>query len=351
MADINTHQVAKPERLFSPDLIRLLSFLSVVLFHFNMEIFQNYPNAMRIGSLSYAGQSMGDIGISMFIIISGLSLSFSGQKNFSIGSFFKKRFLAIYPSFWIAYIIVGVVYFLVNGHFVGDGHHWKILLSVIGLDGFFLYKMQNYYLVGEWYTGYMLITYLAFPLLFYGCKKNLLVTWLLVMIVFFVVGINYHSLFKVYINCNPLMRLPDFLYGITYCMFILHSKQRRLIMLICGIIVMAIIIPLNNFIMPQLYMFLFGAAFFSIAACVGELIKNVIICKGVISYLAKYSFVAFLFHHQILYMLFNIINYPILTRAESFFLLFIIVLFSFCAAIITEPLVNKFTDFLRKKIM
>lgn len=349
MADINAPDIVKPERIFSPDLIRVLSFLAIVLFHFNMEVFQSYPNSMRIGALSYAGQSMGDVGISMFIIISGLSLSFSAQRSFSVGTFFKKRFLAIYPSLWIAYILVGIVYFLINGHFVGDGNHWKMILSITGLDGFFLYKMQNYYLVGEWYTGYMLITYLAFPLLFLGCKKSPLVTWALVMIIFFLIGINYNSLFKVYINCNPIMRLPDFLFGITYCIFVLNNKQRRFLMFIFGIVIMGVIIPMQEMIMPQLYMFLFGAAFFSIIACVGELVKRVFMCEEIISYLAKYLFMAFLFHHQILYMLFGVVDYPSLTRPESFLLLFIVVLFSFTAAIITEPLANKLANTLRKK--
>lgn len=338
------------ERIFFPDMMRLLSFFAIVLFHFNVNIFQSYPNSMQIGSLSYLGQTMGDIGISIFIIISGLSLSFSASKSFSVTNFFKKRFLAIYPSFWIAYILVGVVYFFVVGHFVGDGKYWKIILSITGLDGFFLYRMQNYYLVGEWYTGYMIITYLFFPLLFLGFRKSALVTWFSVMLIFFIVAMNYNNIFRVYINCNPITRLPDFLFGITYGLLILNNKKRRFLMFLVGIAVLLFIVNNKNIFMPQLYMFIFGASFFSASAYICEFFKNIPVFSGAISYLARHSFMAFLFHHQILYMMFSVVYYPDLTVMQSYMFLIAIVILSLGAAIITEPLVNKFTEFLRRKI-
>lgn len=350
MGKLKEIQHVTGERIFFPDLLRALSFLAIVLFHFNVEIFQSYPNSMKIGSLSYLGQTVGDIGISLFIIISGLSLSFGANNSFDIKKFFKKRFLAIFPSFWVAYIVVGVVYFIFYGHFVGDGNYWKIILSITGLDGFFLYRMQNYYLVGEWYTGYMLITYLFFPLLFIGCKKSPVLTWLGVMIVFFIVAINYNEWFRVYINCNPLTRLPDFLFGITYGLFILKNKTRKFIMFLVGAALMIVIYNYKHIIMPQLYMFVFGASLFSIAAYIGEFVKNIPLSSDVISYMARHSFMAFLFHHQILYMLFSVVYYPILTPVQSYLFLILIIILSFASAIITEPLVNRLTDFLRKRI-
>jgi hypothetical protein len=79
---------------------------------------------------------MGDVGISMFIIISGLSLVISTKDNNDY-VLSEKRVLAIFPSFWISYLIVAALMLTIKGSFVGDGHYWKFILSIIGLDGFF----------------------------------------------------------------------------------------------------------------------------------------------------------------------------------------------------------------------
>lgn len=219
--------------VFFSYMIRLISFFAVVLFHFNVAVTQFYPNSMLIGKLSYANQTVGDMAISLFIITSGFSLEMSTRGHFNIKKYLAKRFISIYPAFWVCYILVGLFLFLNNGHLSGDNEHWKMVLSITGLDGFFLYRMHNYYLVGEWYTGYILLTYLLFPFLLIGIRFNPIITFIVVMLIFVGLYVNYNNLFKVYINCNPLMRLPDFLFGMLFSRFI-YPVQKRFTY--CGII-------------------------------------------------------------------------------------------------------------------
>lgn len=343
----NNNVTTSNMRLFAPDFIRVISFFMIVLFHYNVEIYYNYPGFLKLGELSYFGQTMGDVGISMFIIISGLSLVISTKDNNDYVLFLKKRVLAIFPSFWISYLIVAALMLIIKGSFVGDGHYWKFILSIIGLDGFFLYRMQNYYLVGEWYTGYMIITYLFFPVLYEALKKMPVIAWGVVSAIFFAVGLNYQKLFSVYINCNPLMRLPDFLFGMSYAFFILKDKKNRLYAMLAGMLALAIAVPARESIMPQLYMLIFGVSLFSIAVYLIEFLGSIDWLRKITSYFAKHAFVAFLFHHQILYFVMSKIGGRISSGLESLCVFLFILFSSVVMAILTEPLVRILTKKMR----
>ncbi|EMN1226873.1 DUF1624 domain-containing protein [Enterobacter roggenkampii] len=89
----NNNVTSSNMRLFAPDFIRVISFFMIVLFHYNVEIYYNYPGFLKLGELSYFGQTMGDVGISMFIIISGLSLVISTKDNNDYVLFLKKECL------------------------------------------------------------------------------------------------------------------------------------------------------------------------------------------------------------------------------------------------------------------
>lgn len=276
MSVLLTKNIAnKREIVFFSYGIRVLSFFAVVVFHFNMAVVQLYPGSMTLGKLSYLNQTVGDMAISLFIITSGFSLEMSTRGTFELKKYLAKRFVSIYPAFWICYLIVGGFLFLSSGHLTGDNQHWKFLLSIVGLDGFFLYKMQNYYLVGELYTGYMLITYLIFPFLLLGIRLNASITVLTVILIFTILYINYNDVFQVYINCNPLMRLPEFLFGILFPRYIV-SKRRyfHLTGVISFLTFITLVLTMKN-IPPQLYMLIFGCCLYSMLAIIIDCFKNI----------------------------------------------------------------------------
>jgi peptidoglycan/LPS O-acetylase OafA/YrhL len=88
------------KRLFIYDFLRLLAMLVVVLAH-----------------ILHAEVSWGFIGIGIFLIMSGYLLA-SGEKSLSINSmlpYFRRRFIRIYPLYWIGLILfVCVTYLLAN---------------------------------------------------------------------------------------------------------------------------------------------------------------------------------------------------------------------------------------------
>ncbi|CAH6927204.1 conserved membrane hypothetical protein [Vibrio chagasii] len=332
------------ERLFYVDIIKLVSALMVMLFHFNVNAYYRDNNVELLGALSYMNISFGDIAISLFIIISGMTLSLTSREKFSTQRFLKKRALAIYPSFWISYLFVAFCIVILTNNSIGDGHLWKLILTFFGLDGFFLYKMTSYYLVGEWYTGYMLITYLFFPILFlYGARAPFYTMAFLLAIAIYL-HINYSYYFSVYETCNPLMRLPDFFFGI---MFGIHIRKDPSLLNKLFLLSVAYLVSYDyiSSIIPYHFFMMFGGmAIFIVAVRVIDFLRveNTFIAKP-IKYIAQFQFLAFLVHHQIILYLYSKIMVSELGFYEKVFVYLLVVFLSFLYAILINPVVRKST--------
>ncbi|MDU6897517.1 MAG: acyltransferase family protein [Haemophilus parainfluenzae] len=342
------------QHLFYVDAIKIIACISIILFHLNVHAFYANNSASLIGSLTYFNVSFGDLWISMFIIISGLTLALTSRENFSIRGFFKKRFLAIYPSFWITYILVALVFLIILHKPFGDGEYWKIILTVIGLDGFFLYKFPSYYLVGEWYTGYMLITYLFFPVLYMFFSKKPIISFIIIIAIVVCVFNIYSEIFQIPQTINPIMRLPDFFFGIIFTTFLSKNNMCKMILPILSLIYLIFSDFTHAHIPYHFHMILTGISLFLILECIfrgiGQYLTPKILDKT--AYWAQYTFLAFLIHHQVLLYFFQEI--PNLPNENSTFKLSIwvsVCVISFSYAIIIYPVVSNFSKFLFKRMM
>lgn len=342
----------KKQHLFYIDVIKVISALAIILFHLNVHSFYGNNSAKLLGGLSYFNVSFGDIFISLFIIISGLTLSLIERNKFIISDFFKKRFLAIYPSFWISYIFIAILFFLLDKSF-GDGQYWKILLSIIGLDGLFLYKFPSYYLVGEWYTGYMLITYFFFPILYIMTHKRPILLGVIILTFCVVLHINYEKLFQMPETINPLMRIPDFLFGIFFSLYLSKMQLLRNILFILSIIYLVFSDLLFGLLPYHFHMVIVGVAIFIILEKIINLlrIEKVNVVKDIFIYLSKYTFLAFLVHHQILLLFFNYIpNLPNENLIFKFSVFVSVSFLSFSYAILIFPIVCTLSRMLSNKL-
>lgn len=334
------------------DVIRIVACLAVILFHFNVYLLYANSETQRIGEISYLNQTVGDIAISLFIILSGFSLTVSqghDKTNLKYIDFYKRRFLGIFPSFWIAYVVVAITFLLVGQPF-GDGQWWKFLLTIIGLDGFFLYRMQSYYLVGEWYTGYMLITYLMYPFLKNFFDKKPLYCWIVILVVFVSLNDVYNEIFDVYINCNPIMRLPEILFGVTFATYINGHRSKEIILATISLLIVLLSSYLHDFLPSQIYMFMIGVSIFSIISLILSFFRFNEFISNFIIKISGLTFLAFLFHHQIIYAVFRVFDYKTLDFQQKIALYVFCVLASFYLAKEVSPLVSKFSYFLKSRI-
>lgn len=154
------------------DLIRIISTLMIVLYHYNCVLIDNGSTPFFKLSYEWGGYSTGAIGVVMFFMLSGAALiyNYDNVKKFNIINFYKKRLKKMFFLYWILYIMVYAVY-AIRSHkfFFYEGGVIPVICSFMQLDFFdsIIYDKFGaaYWLVGEWFSTVILIIYLIFPIL------------------------------------------------------------------------------------------------------------------------------------------------------------------------------------------
>lgn len=338
---------SEPKRLFFLDFIRAISVLMIILYHFDLQLLAQSSSANTVPGLVVFHQAIGDLGVTLFIMISGVALMTSTSARFSAIEFYKKRFLGIFPSYWIAYLAVGTALFVLRGGWVGDHEHWKILLTITGFDGLTLYRVTNYYLIGEWFIGFILCMYLMFPILRRGIIERPVVTCAVAAVLFFVLHRNYDHLFVLNENRNPLVRLPEFLFGLCFLRYVMRVERYAFGISIAALALFAFWYPP---VPIQFYGILLGITAFCTLAFIAEHVAFPTAVVKFVGSVAKYSFLAFLVHHQIIYVLLPRFDAAALTHAEVYVLFALVIALSFAAAVALHRPVEQFTSALRSLI-
>lgn len=291
-------KVMKNKRIFKYDFIRVTGMMVILIFHFNVSLAaHNIPGKMLFGIYNANG-SYADIGVPLFFILSGATLMQSAQKDFK--SFYKKRFSAIFPLFWLAYFIILIYYFLKYKSihpFVAQPEHWTALLTMIGMDGYFAGVFPTFYLLGEWFLGCLLFMYLLFTLLQTGVKKYPRITAFLVMAVYFIVIHKYVFLENKFQNI--WVRLPEFVFGMYLTEYCIKVKKSAclIVLFITG---MLLFVPFSDDFLIYIVT-VRGMTCYFMCDILGEQLERKLCWwqKNIFEWLSKYSFAIYLLHHVI----------------------------------------------------
>ena len=84
--------------------------------------------------------------------------------HYQVKRYLWGRFLAIYPLFWLCFFPIFFYSDIICGNNEGVAP-WKLLLSIVGVDGYFQSFTPTFYKIGEWYLGCILFLYAVFPVL------------------------------------------------------------------------------------------------------------------------------------------------------------------------------------------
>lgn len=108
-------------RLPAVDELKGLALLFVVAYHGG-------------GILGWPNSLQGQLGVDVFLILSGVTLALSPASTESLGTFFRRRFLRIFPAYWLALAL-----FLALDYFLRGIVHPapRVWLHVAGLHGFY----------------------------------------------------------------------------------------------------------------------------------------------------------------------------------------------------------------------
>lgn len=309
-------------RSLALDIIRIFACLCILIIHFDASVCGwettggfTYPNQLIPNNI-LGGIYLGDFGVGLFFIISGACLQLSSRFNslnfHEIIHFYKKRALSIYPCYWIAFFFATLISFLwYKGMTMGKVS--KLLISFCGLDGyagFMLGRGGDFYQVGEWFLGCIIIIYLLFPFISYTFHKMPVLTCIFWggLHLLLINSMSKHWFFLV---------IPYFLLGMVFVKFCKTAKNP--ILLFTTVVAVLVRIIFEQYVPYPTKIIIISWGMFVFLFLITEFLEEMIpafrneLLKKYISYISVLTYPAFLIHHKLISMLaptFNLANFP-----------------------------------------
>lgn len=324
------------KKKFNLELIRFVAMFSILIFHLNMRLLSNDIN-YRFRFL-YAGNNvtLGNFGVSLFIILSGVTscMSFTSllkkcnSPKQAVTEYYKKRVLSILLPFYVAYFLI---HFTFRAVFLPYGGNF--LWTLLGLDGYLaLEGIPTCYIVGEWFVGAILILYLVFPLLYLLVKKFPLPTAILA-IVYYVLIIRFYP-FSHSVDANVFTKVLDLIFGIYIGLYVKKYKPSAALAGFLFLLLNLVVdLPLE-WLRPRYFMYLtplVGLSAFVLLAWIGQFIqeRENLISRGlqkIVGLIAGFSYEIFLVHNVLISKYFG--NISNITIGHKIYLSYVLIIFT-----------------------
>ena len=123
----------------------------IVLFHSQELYIEKIFHIDVIQNILYFIKNIGNVGVDIFLVLSGVGLYYSFSNNSNLKSFYKKRFVRIVPA---VFIVATIITALKNETGIGN------FLERIFLFSLFTKKDYSF-----WYFTLIMILYIVYPLL------------------------------------------------------------------------------------------------------------------------------------------------------------------------------------------
>ena len=300
------------ERVFSIDLVRATATILIVITHFNNPFFSQ--GGYLLANRPF-GVYIGDLGVSLFLIISGTVLALNYRQPIDVKSFYWKRFKGIYPMFWTAWVL-GTLYFFIDskGHPLNAAPVKSLIWTLLGIDGLVAnFHLTTAYLLGEWFLGFIIIFYLVFPLLSWAIERFPKTTALIIAALYLGSIFGLGAATDVPMSVILTTRLPELAFGMYLVRF---SASIRPHMAIPTALVLLAFEALDRFGASGAAALVNHAAFKDLSTTIVGLAAYVFLIaiadfvsirplRALVALIAKYSYPIFLVHHVIIYKLFT----------------------------------------------
>ena len=320
-------------KMYNIEFIRAVCALGIICFHFSSHCEKEYHFMCSFGNVD-----MGHVFVIIFFILSGGMIYINNREITSLKLFYYKRWKSIIPSFYIAFSILFLCHVFKSGTFFYNqsANPFSIILSVLGMDGYFLYAIPNYYILGEWFLGAIIILYVLYPILLYGINKYPWHFFVIISCLFCSVMIK--NVFEIVQIRNLFTCIFTFYIGMMIFKYSFILKKK--IILIVSLIIMALFyfLPIYRGF-GVFFEEIFGIAFYIVLYHLGNAIVSVNILKKIFIFLGKISYQVFLLQHVIILFILKRYN-PVGLMAYWIILAITILLITICAL-----LLNKITSF------
>ena len=313
--DFDKLKIIRKQPLLEIIFARACCSLGIVIFHF----FCHSKGKFKFLFLT-ANSSWGFMFVTVFFSISGTVLYYNYPKINSIKNFYFKRWKSIFPPFYICFFFFFFKNVFIYHKIFYKGHWSRLVLTLFGLDGYFIYRFKSYHLIGEWFLGAIIIIYILYPLLIWLMNKNILIIHCITSI-FYLLMYN-SNFFIIRKSRNIFTCINSFYFGMLSIKFhhlLFHSKGAFMISLF--LLVVLSLKKISNII---LIFQIQGFLLFIILVQIGKIIMKCSI-KIIFVEISTLSYNIFLFHHKIIIDILDIIN-PTEWHLNMILLLIIIIL-------------------------
>ncbi len=345
----------KKEKQPSLDFIRAVATFMIVIFHFSYSFIEYAVEGRFMFFMLYANGTWGSVFVSLFFMLSGASLIYNHESMTlkDVPRFYCKRALAIFPLFYFVYIIVFISNSLNLGTWHWGGPTRNFLLSLCGIDGYFMHHGMNYYCIGEWFLGAIIMIYLLFPLLkflFMKCRipATIVITALYIFNVYrhllssapntnlFIVLVKYY---------NSHITVPDarslFTCIMAFWLGMLFITYREIItkkgVAIAALLVLLFLAWVNIGINDIFAGTINAACFYILFTFSAPFLLSIKPVRFLVNILSRYSYAIFLVHHVTIYFFmkrFQHITFNIPLSILVFLFVFTVIVL--LAAVLTE---------------
>ena len=325
-------------RLFYLDWIRAIAAILIVVTHFNnpylepTRFFVNKPFGIYIGGL----------GVSLFLIISGAALmyNYGDRESLDLRTFYTKRAKTLYPMFWVAFVVANILLFIRNnGYIFVPRHKITAIFSLFGMDGYAsAFGVGTFYVLGEWFLGFIILFYIVFPLLRVGVNKMPIATVCIVLALYAatVVFFTFYQIPRVPSDILLTTRLPELVFGMIFVKFI--KKVPHWLAAVSFVILAAQ--QLTHILKDNIAVTVVGILAFLLLSYIGEIVKTFKPLSACTKFISAYSYPIFLVHHVLIMQVFTVIYPTWLNRWQAYGLL----IAEFVVILVLSVILKRFTN-------
>lgn len=283
-------ELSAKKRIIALDFIRAVCALGIVIYHVSSYSSDDAPKLLY----SYANGTLGRVYVGVFLLMSGFVLHYNYKEIPSLKNFYYKRWKSVFPMFYIAWLYFYIQNVILTGKLFYSGNPLKLILTVFGLDGYLLYRVPNYYIVGEWFLGAIVILYAAYPLLLKAVNKWGFKT-LILMVPLWLFQVHT-DIFEIYTGRNIIYCCGFFLAGMLIEKYSLYKKNwLKIAALPVSLVLLFVPIP----VLDWEKVLLLVISMFFLLFLIGEWIMKLPVLGKMIAFVGGISFPIYLVQNKV----------------------------------------------------
>jgi len=312
----------KKERIGGFDFIRAVCALGILCYHFYCHTASGFKPLHTFAD----GATFGTVFVTVFFMVSGAMLYYNHEEIGlrDLRSFYYSRWKRMFPLYWLVWGFFALELVFDNRVLFWAGSPWKIGLSLAGMDGYLNYlTAPNYYIVGEWFFGAIILMYALYPLLAAVFRRCPWGTFAVLGVLFLViVKVDWFRIADPFHPVTCLFRFAAGMMVIRYREVLLEKRMTWII----SLIVFLSMLVFGKYLDYRIVDMIAGFSLFFLLYFAGKTLeKQRIVGKCAAEIGGKLSFPLFLVHHVIINKVLGVRN-PSGIKASTCMLLISIIL-------------------------